>query len=519
MRKSSQSDAIAFLSDRANLPGNGAVKTVQTHGALVFLSGMDAYKIKRDVRYDYLDFSTLQKRQEMLLRELELNAPEAPSIYRDVIALTRDASGRLHLGGRGEVVEWVLRMHRFDTANELDKLAARGAINDTLADDLGQAVARYHAGNTICADLDGAPLVSAILDELNTAFASMTDHLNAAQINRFQSESDAAFQRVTPLLNVRSAAGYVRRYHGDLHLRNIVLIDGVPTLFDALEFDETLGTGDVLYDLAFLLMDLRHAGLLRPANVTLNSYLFHAPDTAQYAGLSLLPLFQSIRAAIRAMVGVQTALLTPDDRAAFSDARAYLTDALDDLAPAPPRLIAVGGPSGTGKTVLARSVAPEIGAAPGAVHLRSDLERKALFGVSSLTRLPALAYGADISARVYDIMLRKARAALLAGHSVVMDATWLHQSDRAKLRALADQTGTPFSGLWLSADAAILEARVGARRHDASDADATVVRAQMQHLTAARDWTLIDASGTRARTLTHANAALRDATAHRTRTG
>jgi len=508
MHKNSQSDAIAFLSDGKNLPGHKAVETIQTHGALIFLSGAFAYKIKRDVKYDYLDFSTLQKRHKMLLRELELNAPTAPSIYRDVVAVTRKPSGQLQLGGDGDVVEWVLRMHRFDTADELDKVAARGALDDPLAMELGKVIAQYHAQNKISTDKSGADLIRAILDELNDAFATMTDHLDRGQIDHFRAASDSTFQRTLADLNMRSAAGQIRRCHGDLHLRNIVLIDGTPTPFDALEFDETLGTSDVLYDLAFLLMDLKHAGLARAANITFNSYLFHAATADHYAALSLLPLYQSIRAAILAMVIVQTTGFNPDDETLLPNARKYLAEANTYLAPGRAQLIAIGGVSGTGKTLLATALSPQIGIAPGALHLRSDLERKALFGVSPLTRLPSLAYSPDINKRVYAAMHQKARAALKAGHSVVMDATWLSENNRSALSDLARQTETKFTGLWLSADTPILEDRVSARRNDASDADVTVVRGQVENLNAPTNWTVIDAAKDPSHTLAQAIKAL-----------
>ncbi|MFZ1470384.1 MAG: AAA family ATPase [Paracoccaceae bacterium] len=495
MSGQSQTEVITFLSDGINLPGRAQVTVVQTHGALVFLCGADAYKIKRDVRYDYLDFSTPRKRHDMLLRELELNAPMAPSIYRDVIAVTRDKGGCLRLGGKGEAVEWVLRMHRFDTADELDKVAGRGALSDRIAEDLGAVIARYHATTPLRRKIPGSDLIDAILDELNTAFATMTDQLGANPVGQFRVAGDHAFQRVKATLDARGTAGHVRRCHGDLHLRNIVLIAGIPTLFDALEFDETLGTCDVLYDLAFLLMDLCHKGLERSANIVLNSYLFHSADPDHLAGLSLMPLFQSIRAAIRAMVAVQTARFSPDDAALLPEARRYISGALAALTPPPAQLIAIGGPSGTGKTVLAAAIAHLIGAAPGAVHLRSDLERKALFGVSPRTRLPGSAYGAETNARVHAILRDKARAILSAGHSVILDATWLDAHDRAHLPDLARQSGARFTGLWLTADLAVLERRVGARRGDASDADATVVRRQTEGMRNPQSWLQVDASG------------------------
>ena len=495
MSEQSQVEVIAFLSEARNLPGRAPVEVVHTHGAIVFLSDRTAYKIKRDVRYDYLDFSTLQKRHDMLVRELELNAPAAPSIYRDVLAVTRDKGGRLHLGGKGEAVEWVLRMHRFDAVDELDKVAGRGALDDRLAARLGEVIAQYHVTSPPRRETTGSDLIGAILDELHTAFAAMTSKLEADQVGQYRSASERVFRRVADTLDVRSKDGHVRRCHGDLHLRNIVLIGSEPTLFDALEFDETLGTCDVLYDLAFLLMDLRHIDLARAANIVLNSYLFHAASPDHLAGLSLLPLFQSIRAAIRAMVAVQTARFNPDDDLLLPGARGYLSGALAFLNPPPAQLIAIGGPSGTGKTVLAALLAPGIGAAPGAVHLRSDLERKALFGVAPLSRLPGSAYGPGVNARVHNILRDKACAILSAGHSVILDATWLDEEERVLLPALARQAGVTFAGLWLRADLEILETRVSKRCGDASDADVAVVRRQAERMSVPACWTQVDASG------------------------
>lgn len=497
MSESSQEEIISFLSSQANLPGGGAVEVIPTHAAVVFLSGTDAYKIKRDVRYDYLDFSTLQKRRQALQRELELNAPTAPSIYRDVVAVTRDNRGQLQFGGQGPVVEWVLRMQRFDSANELDKVAERGALDDAMAQALGEVIARYHADALPRMDHAGSDLIIAILDQLNAAFATMSGDLDTADVERFRRLSGRVFDSVAATLDARGKAGHVRRCHGDLHLRNIVLIDGVPTPFDALEFNETLATCDVFYDLAFLLMDLRHKGLPGTANLVFNSYLFHAGSREHYAGLSLLPLFQSVRAAIRAMVAVQAARLNADEKSRLSEARDYLSSALAYLEPEPARLIAIGGYSGTGKTVLARSLAHALGPAPGAVHLRSDLERKALFAVSPTSRLPQSAYDSRTSSRVYGIMRDKARAALSCGYSVILDATWLDVDERARLSGFAENANAQFIGLWLVADAAVLQQRVSARRADASDADAAVVRKQVeqQRVDLPASWQKIDASG------------------------
>ena len=224
------------------------------------------------------------------------------------------------------------------------------------------------------------------------------------------SSSRLAFATVRPVLLKRGKAGFVRRAHGDLHLRNIVLIDGAPTLFDALEFSDEIASGDVLYDLAFLLMDLEQRGLRGSANRLFNRYLAPEPPDA-LAGLVALPLFLSLRAAIRAKVEAAGAERLEGEKRDQSRAlaRRYFIRAAQFLAYVPPRLVAVGGLSGVGKSALAGALAPEIGRAPGALWLRSDLERKAMFAVGETVRLPASAYSGEVTRQVYERLVEKAR--------------------------------------------------------------------------------------------------------------
>lgn len=500
-----QSEAIAFLADPATY-GGARVEHVETHGAHVFLAGEVALKIKRAVRYDYMDFSTLEKRHAMLQRELYLNRAAAPEIYRNLVPITRESDGHLALGGAGEPVEWALRMQRFPAEAELSAVAARGALDDGLADELGRVIAAYHD----CAarrSADGGELIASILRELRDALAGMAGLLDVEQIRTFEVEAVGQLKLLTPLLAERTKAGCVRRVHGDLHLGNFVLIGGRPVPFDALEFDERLGTCDVLYDLAFLLMDLCHRDLRRAANLVLGAYLL-AMNGTQDSGMAALPLFMAVRAAIRSMVTVQTGRAKGDPAASRSEARKYLGDALDMLVAPAPRLIAIGGRSGTGKTVLARALAPEIGGLCGAVHLRSDLERKAMAGVAPETHLPPEHYTKEASDKVYARMFERARALLRAGASVVLDAAFLDPAERAEAKALAAEFSVAFDGIWLEAEPDRLVARVSARRGDASDADATVVRKQLGFDVGPVDWRCVDASGASDATLAKTRAAL-----------
>ena len=260
------------------------------------------------------------------------------------------------------------------------------------------------------------------------------------------------------LLENRRASGKVRRCHGDLHLRNICLLDGEPLLFDCLEFSDALASIDILYDLAFLVMDLEHRGLPRLANQVLNRYL---DRTGEDDGLTAMPLFLSLRAGIRAHV-TATALAAHPDRAdkMAAEARRYLDLAHRALEPQPARLVALGGLSGSGKSTLAAGLAPEFGLRPGARVLRSDVIRKLLLGVAPETRLPAAAYAPDITRRVYGMLRAKAAAALAAGYSAIIDAVSLTAAQRRSFAEIARTAGTPFSGLWLEAAAATMTERI-----------------------------------------------------------
>jgi predicted kinase len=313
-------------------------------------------------------------------------------------------------------------------------------------------------------------------------------------------------------LEARAAAGFVRRCHGDLHLNNIVLWRGRPVLFDAIEFDEDLATIDTLYDLAFLLMDLDKRNQRRIANMVLNRYLWCSGAELDLHGLGALPLFLGLRAAIRAPVMAERA---QQESAEVGDrdrqtARDYLSSANTYLAPAAPLLIVVGGLSGSGKSTLARALAPELGPAPGAVHLRSDLERKQLHAVAETVRLMPESYTQMANDAVYAGLYEKARDIVAARHAVIVDAVFAQSEARARIEAVAVELGIPFQGLWLTASPEKLVQRVAARRDDASDATPDIVRRQLGwHLDPLPEtWKELDASGSPEEALQNARAAL-----------
>ena len=505
----SQEPVFALLAEPAT-HGGAPVKRIDTHAASVFLAGDRAWKVKRAVRFPFLDYSTLERRKSACAAELEVNRPFAPDIYRRVVPITREADGRLALDGRGTPVEWAVEMRRFREDATLDRLAEAGSIDAGLADALGHAAAAAHAG---AAAVEPAPWIKALadyIDEHAAAFAATPELFPPADSDALARESRAAYGRIHPLLVERGRRGLIRRIHGDLHLGNIVLIDGRPVLFDAIEFSPLIASGDVLYDLAFLLMDLTERGLGPAANIVLNRYLLEAFRAEDLDALKALPFFLSMRAAIRAKVtAARLAQSATEDKAAIAaSARRYFDWARRFIAPAPPALVAVGGLSGTGKSVLARALAPELGPSPGAVVLRSDVERKALFGREEHEKLPAGAYAPMVTARVYATIIDKARRVVAAGHVAIVDAVFAQPDERRVVEQSAAILGVAFHGLFLDADIAVRLARVGSRGPDASDADAAIARQQESYDLRQLDWRRVDASGSPEQTLARARAAI-----------
>jgi uncharacterized protein len=472
-----QTETAAFL---RHLSGRDPF---ETHISLVFVGDDTVLKLKKAVKLSFLDFTDPETRRRLTQRELELNAPAAPGLYRDVAAVIRGPGGHLALGqpDAPNAIDWVLRMVRIPEGDLLGARAAAGPLEPLLLDQLADAVAAYHARAPV-ADTDPVADMRSIV-EGNLRAAAATG-LPAEPTAEWGRQVTAIIEASPPRLQARAAAGLVRRCHGDLHLSNICIWNGLPVPFDALEFDEALATIDTAYDLAFLLMDLDVRLGRAAANRVMNRYIARTGD----AGLTaLLPLFLSLRAMVLAHVR-QT-------RGDPAGAVRYLQASLAYLAPSPPAAVAIGGLQGSGKSTLARALAPELGRAPGALILRSDEIRKRRNGLAPEDRLPKSAYTEAESLAVFAEVANELGDAAAGGHAVIADATFIDPAHRRMIATAAQQAAVPFRGLWLEAPLDVLASRITARQKDASDATISVLRAAAKSSTIPpRNWTRVDAT-------------------------
>jgi aminoglycoside phosphotransferase family enzyme/predicted kinase len=491
----SQDEVIALLSSPETF-GAARIERVETHASIVFLVGDKAYKLKKALRYSYLDYSTPALRRAACAAEFAINWRFAPNIYLGVQAVARSTSGVLSLNGEGQPVDWVVVMRRFDQAAQFDRMAENHALPIELMRDLADGIAKAHDGAEVRPQFGGlGGLRKAIDITIENLRLAVGYGLARDDVEAWTDQALRSLDALAPLLEKRRLAGQVRACHGDLHLQNICLFDGRPTLFDAIEFDPAISSTDTLYDLAFLLMDLHHRGLDTHGCLVFNRYLDRRDEID---GLPALPLFMSVRAAIRAQVSAAAAQHrhdTGDTGALVDRARGYLALALGLLAPLAPRLVTIGGFSGTGKSTLAYSLAPALTEAPGARVLRTDVIRKRAAGVDPETPLPPESYTQASHEEVYRLTLAEARTCLKAGRAVVVDAVFAKEAERSAFRSLAAEVGASFRGIWLEAPIEILERRVLDRKHDASDARIDVLRKQMNYGGRPCDWAQLDASG------------------------
>jgi aminoglycoside phosphotransferase family enzyme/predicted kinase len=446
-------------------------EVIETSISWLFLLGGRVLKFKKAVDFGFVDFTTLERRLWAARRELDFNRLTAPGLYRRLVTIGRTPSGEVAERPQDEALDIAVEMTRFD---QEAILARRLPLDGDFAESLGRRIGEIHLAAAPGLSGGGSAGLDYVMRSNAGQLARHPGGLKRDDVVALEAASAGAWERVRDLLDERLAGGFCRACHGDLHTQNIVLIHGEPVLFDCIEFSDRLREIDVLYDIAFLLMDLAFRRSLEAANRAFNGWLdatARGLDGSMWRGLAALPLFQAVRATVRAHVSAREGR----DEAAV----AYLAAAARWLQPQGASLLAVGGLSGAGKTSHARRVAPTLGPAPGAVILRSDEIRKRLMGRSAHDRLPAEAYQPGISDEVYATLERTAADCLAAGRTVIADAVFLSADSRRRIERIATEAGAPFAGIWLEGRPDILRQRLAVRRGDASDADAAVLERQL----------------------------------------
>lgn len=446
------------------------VELIETHISWVLLSGSLAYKLKKPVRLPFLDYTSLDARRRYCELELRLNRRFSPSLYLEVVPVcgTPDAP---RLDGVGEPIDYAVCMRRFAPGALLSEQITAGHLQPAQVEQLARALAAFHRDAPVAerSAAVGSPsqIFKAALDVVDQLQSPDT----AESLRTIQDWFAEQARALVPVWLARRAAGAVRECHGDLHLANAVQVGDEVLAFDCIEFNSALRWIDVMSDLAFLTMDLQAHGRPDLAFGALDVYLQHSGD---HAGLRVLRFYEVYRALVRAVV----ARLRPPDASAPD----YLGCALRLTrgSPGGPRLMITHGLSGSGKSTLARQLLERA----GAIRLRSDVERKRLYGLDALQRSADHdldLYTPEATRLTFDRLAACARDALRAGYPVIVDAAFLRRGERQTFRALADETGVPFSILHCHASEALLQQRVatrGAAGTDASEADASVLRQQ-----------------------------------------
>ena len=462
-----------------------AVSLIETPISWVLLAGAFAYKLKRPVRYPFIDQRSLEHRRWLCEEELRLNRRFAPELYLEVCPIVTTGSHvQVRLGpvGREKVIEYAVRMLRFEAAAVLDRQLAEGRLAAEALEAFGRTLADVHATlPTVSADAPwGQPSsVRALLTgNLLECAAAAQELAGREAVVALQAPLERRLAEASEWMALRRTSGRVRECHGDLHSRNIVVREGRLVPFDCLEYEPAFRWIDVADEVAFLSSDLAARGYPAHAHAFLGAYLERSGD---YHACRLIRMYEAHRALVRAKVAALAAVMQRGEaaRAALRvEHERLVAHAAAALSPRHPHLVLMSGLSGSGKTWLARRLAERL----GAVHLRSDVERKRRAGLSALERsgsgLAVGLYAAEVSERVYDDLAREAYDALIGGYTAIVDATLLRREDRRRFAELAARAQVPTALVNCTAPLAVLRERLRARAaagHDPSEADESVL--------------------------------------------
>ena len=459
-------------------PVKEPIQLIQTHISYVLLTGDYVYKVKKLVNLDFLDFSTLSARNHFCQEELRLNRLLAPEIYLEVLPITQQGESFI-LGGEGEPQEYTLKMRQFSQDALLSKMLKQGKLTPELMEQLGRIVAQVHLQAKTNDYIRSFGAIAKIKDAIKQNYQQSQKYIGSLQTQQQYEEtkqfSDNFFSLQEALLNQRQENNWIRECHGDLHLDNICMWHDKIQLFDRIEFNEPFRFVDVMYDVAFLVMDLEAAGQKELANVFLNTYI---EQTGDWEGLRILPLYLSRQAYVRAKINSwlwdNPTLTEENKRQAATKASNYYHLAWEYTCPQPGKLIMMSGLSGSGKTTVAKQLARSL----GAIHIRSDAVRKHLSGTPLSQSGDPSIYTPAMTQKTYGRLLELGTKLASQGFIVILDAKYDRHSLRSAVITQAQNNQIPIEIVFCTAPETVLRDRILARTGDISDATVDLLESQ-----------------------------------------
>ncbi len=487
----------------------------ETNISYTFLTGQKAYKLKKGVKYPYVDYSTIEKRHQACLKEFEICERYTQAFCYGVQEVVQDKKGRIFLRSacadkKAEVIDYVLEMEEFHENMLFENMVDKGDLDRFEMMDTAELIFNQQEKSEIVSDRDGVDIIKKRIIENNAMIRCFVPEIfDEEDVDEMEKAQLEALEKHQALLRQRGKDGKIRSCHGDLTLRNLALWHSQVISLNPVEFNDEISQIDTLYDFAFLLVEMESKGVRRLASILFNHYM---ALTADWNGIPVLPLFLSCRAAVNAYVFAQRSSEMKDKQDAILMAnRAYeqFVIARRFLVSQEPMLLACGGLSGSGKSRIGRESAPFIGNPPGAVILRDDVLRKNLLKTSLESQMDTAQYTPELESKVFEALCEEARRVLLSGQSVVTDALFHNEAQRKAIEALAKEIGVPFQGIWVDAPLDVRAERVMSRKRNPSDVKTIEeLKKQLDVDVGKISWNKVDTSGDRMATLTQVRSLL-----------
>lgn len=459
---------------------NSKIEVRETHISMLFLTGKFAYKFKKNLKLDFLDFTSLENRKIACENELYLNQRYAKELYLKVIPIYYNGKD-FSLESIGEIVEYAVKMKQFDDKLLFSNLINKGSLKKTHLLELTESIVNFHKKAEIKSDFWSAKDFSNLAIENFTSCMKFSPPMSKQDLI-FQKElTENLIDENKELFQSRQST-HVKALHGDLHLSNICMYQDKPQIFDGIEFNDEYSCCDTISDLAFLLMDLDEKGFSNYSTAVLNYYLELTDD---YSGLALLNLYKSYRAMVRAKIACYKIAV---DKSSEKEALKYCNFSRNYLKKNTSYIIAIGGLSGSGKSTLAKSLAESI----SAIVIRQDAVRKHIFNITLTEKANESFYSKEANQKTEEAVLSRIKMSIKSNLPIIVDSTFSNSKYRELIETFAKECDLKFIGIWCYADEQCIKGRLKNRVGDVSDADYEIYKLQKSKTTPPSNWNLID---------------------------